>query len=212
MKLPLLGHTVATVAGALLFAATPSPGVAAPATSEELSSAADVGAGPKPAGRSIGPVVTQAPSTTVPQSKTVELLLQLQDQPNAYSGAISGAPDPGRRSAKVDRGTAPGANAQAAHDEHNPLLNLKASILGPAQQRHAEQQDHRQSPDLGSAARQEASQGADSDRGMRDQADSLFSNPVVRYLRQNRGWVVSASLAALAAVWLTANFSMRRSR
>lgn len=94
------------------------------------------------------------------------------------------------------------------------MLNLKASILGPAKPRQVDHPDTQTSIDAtaGPAARSSSFQGGGSERGAREPGESLLSNPVIRYIRENRGLIASASLAALVAVWLTASFSMRRSR
>lgn len=41
---------------------------------------------------------------------------------------------------------------------------------------------------------------------------SLLSNPVIQYIRENRALVLSVSFAVLAGIWLTASFSLRRGR
>lgn len=207
MTAPLFAKAATSLAATLLLAALTPSTTAAPATSDDLGSAGDGGT----RSAQVAPMPT---SNTVPQSKPVELLLQLQDRPNLYGADSTAAPDPSRRPPKAPPASTTGIQRQAPQEEQNPLLNLKASILGPAQPRQVEASDPSTSMDAtaGPGARSSRFPGGGSDLAAREPGQGLLSNPVVRYIRENRGLIVSASLAVLIAVWLTASFSMRRSR
>ena len=188
---------------------------AAPATSEELSSATAADPGSSTITRT--PAVTggtQVPLTApVPQSKTVELLLQMQDQPTLTGQEGKAASDNPRRATA----TAPGkpAAAIAADSEPNPLGSLKATLLGnQAQTGRSMNINDRENNDRDSL-RSTSSGGAGSVSPVvasGEPRESLLSNPVVRFIRENRSLVVGLSVAVLVGIWGTATFSMRRSR
>ena len=112
----------------------------APASSQELNGTADASAPADTAGARRATPGVPATITGVPQSRTVELLLQMQDKPDFAGGdaSRSSATDAGRRS--TASGTSnPGAksagNAAGTTDaEGNPLANLKATVLGSSAQ------------------------------------------------------------------------------
>jgi hypothetical protein len=100
-------------------------------------------------------------------------------------------------------------------EEANPLLALKETLLGSATPRDSSPDTRRAdtadaaSPYGTMAARSPSTATAGGDAEPRQ---SLLSNPVVRFLREHRGLILTASLGILAALWFTANFSMRRGR
>lgn len=191
---------------------------AAPATADEVSGTESptvhsYGAPGLPSAGVPLPAVSGAP-----QSRTVELLLQLQDRPQglADNERASGSATGQRVRALVP--AVPSSNgAPAAAADASPLAQLKTAILGGSSN----------APLTGGTGVREASESAmgrepgqslssmrtDSARsGYRDPGNNLLANPVVQFIREHRVLTVGASLAALAAVWLTANFSYRRRR
>lgn len=186
--------------------------LAAPANSEELSSNADgrgAAGGSAGAGAGALPVVP-----SVPQSKTVELLLQMQDQPQPLGGDERSAAGPARRSTAAASAATPSTAAKAAEvAEPTPLAALKNAILRDATPRPADTTSTQNPATPGSFERQATStQSSGAATSQRDPGQSLLSNPVIQYIRENRVMVVSLSLGVLAAIWLTASFSMRRGR
>ncbi len=178
--------------------------LAAPASSEELRAT-----NPEPSNAMVNPSLPLVTGESVSQSKTVELLLQLQDQAQEMKPSGSGS----KRLSEAPGRTSP-ANA-AVEAEPNPLLSLKESLLGPSAAQPAGS-DSRQAVSLERAAEAYPSPGGpNADTRSRrggEPRDSLLSHPVIRFIRENRALVVGGSLAVLAGLWLTANFSMRRSR
>lgn len=176
--------------------------VAAPATSEELNAAATA-----PSGGAAAPSTPLVVGSSVSQSKTVELLLQLQDQPPQDKPSA----DSPRRSVALPAKTA----AAPAVDDPNPLLALKETLLGSATPRDSSPDTRRAetadaaTPHGTMAARFPSTATAGGDAEPRQ---SLLSNPVVRFLREHRGLILTASLGVLAALWFTASFSIRRGR
>ena len=186
-----------------LFLATGTV-MAAPASSEELNAAATPPSG--------GPIVPATPLVVglgVSQSKTVELLLQLQDQPPESKSTADSPRRPAPAPTKATTGTT------AVVEEVNPLLALKTTLLGTATPRESNQDAQRA---------ESASQTSHDPMPMQrsgstastvpdgEPRQSLLSHPVVRFLREHRGLILTVSLGILAALWFTASFSMRRSR
>lgn len=200
----------------VLFAIA-APNWAAPATSEELRAdegLASVTAG-LPGSRSSAIVL---PATTgVPQSKTVELLLQLQDRPQTLEGSekTSGSAA-ARRTVTAGPATSPGGTASTRHEEPNPLAQLKSAILagpsmsqpGAANVRAPAEPGVDRASSLAGAPMRMGNLAA----GYREPGDSLLAHPVVRFIRENRVLTVVGSLAVLAGIWLTANHSFHRRR
>jgi hypothetical protein len=195
----------------LALTLTLSTALAAPARSEELAGSNEPGgSGSRALQGSAEPNVPIVSS--VPQSKTVELLLQLQDQPQAMGGQGRPASDSLRRKLTSSAASAPGQSDST--DDATPLrAALQATVLRDAAPRNAEGDS-----EVGGAQRDERGQQSglsvpgSGTQTRRDPGESLLSNPVIRYIRENRELVVGVSLAVLAAIWLTANFSLRRSR
>jgi hypothetical protein len=183
---------------------------AAPATSEELNTANQEVSPALPVPSGVVPMPSLANDTGVRQSTTVELLLQLQDQPNALeAGPPKASPRPPSR---APAGT--GKSAEPPPAEPNPLLNLKTMLLGPGTQRDDSRaadrvepaSGHRSFEPAGPTSPQAPSQTSNEPR------ESLLSHPVVRFIRENRVLTISVSIGVLAGIWLTANFPMRRRR
>ena len=201
---------IATLKGCLALALWHSIALthAAPATSEELSAAPDNRAAGTPATSPVMPVVS-----AVPQSKSVELLLQLQDQPQP------GVAD-GRNAAALARKAAAPASATAgsniavgaADADSTPLAALKNSMLRDTVPRQADTGGAAQAPVQGMAGGSGAIGQPMGTLPRRESGESPMSHPLIRYIRENRMTVVTICVAVLAAIWLTATFSMRRSR
>lgn len=181
---------------------------AAPATSEELSGANDSRAAGTSAPPSTLPVVS-----AVPQSKSVELLLQLQDQPQQAVAEGRGA------TALVRKATSPAsapvtsgaADNQAAADS-SPLSALKNSMLRGAVPRQSESSAQPSALPPGMTERSGLTGQPGVTLQRRESGESVLSHPLIRYIRENRMTVISICVAVLAGIWLTATFSMRRSR
>jgi hypothetical protein len=194
---------------------------AAPATSEELNgqtATTESSAG----GEWRNPTGASLPAGTgVPQSRTVELLLQLQDNPQALSAQTSTT---SQNSRTTGAGTRPGTPVAADGSASSPAMleeeanlreRLKAAMLESASPRPATSESREDgargtgSSTLSSSGNSSYSIGSSRSSEPRE---SLLSNPVIRFIRENRVLVVMTSLGILLAIWGTANFSMRRSR
>ena len=190
----------------------PSSALAAPASSEELSSSAETRG---TATGSAGGVNAVPVVPAVTQSKTVELLLQMQDQPQPVGGNDRTGSNQARRAAAPASaaGNLPSVKAADGEDA-TPLAALKNAILRDATPRTAENSSAATaSPTSDRFERQSPmAQGSGEGAARRDPGQGLLSNPVIQYIRENRVMVVSISLGVLAAIWLTASFSMRRGR
>ncbi|MFT3821776.1 MAG: hypothetical protein QM750_29845 [Rubrivivax sp.] len=154
------------------------------------------------------PAVAGASAATagIPQSKTVELLLQMQDQAatNKPNGDAATVP----RSLPL-RGAA-AADAAAQPDE-TPLSSLKSVILNSSL---AKPGDAQEAPVQAQRAglRMDAPAAGDSPKAG-ESSSSLLNQPVIRFIRENRGLTMVGCAVALAAVWAAATFSSsRRSR
>lgn len=195
------------IASALLPALLGLPmASAAPMTSVDgaetaPTKAADVVA---PAGGASGP----AGLVGIPQSRTVELLLQMQDQ---------AAQKPAGESTAVPR-TVPArgsvaADAAAGPDE-TPLNSLKSAILNSPVGRSGDAQEspvQAQRAGLRMDAPGIAPSGSPKAGG--ESSSSLLNQPVIRFIRENRGLTMLGCAVVLAVVWATATFSSsRRSR
>lgn len=177
---------------------------AAPATSEEINAAN--------ASRPGADVTTPSPSTAgttspahvpVTQSKTVELLLQLQDQPETLrEGAARGVKSP---AIKADAAMAEPAT---------PLANLKAAVLNSSALKPPEGQEATapQRPVRESERLADAAAGRSLQSSAAEPRSGILNNPAIRFIRENRMLTAGLSALALAAVWATATFSLRRSR
>ena len=164
------------------------------------------------AGLSASP--TAAPAG-IPQDKTVELLLQLQDQRARTSESgrrepigtkatpampaadvTSGGPSPGVAGGPSLRDAllTEGARFAAENAQENPAKSPRSDAGNP--------------PGLPVMATPDASRPAVRDA----EPPSFLSNPVVRFVRENRALALGAAVAVLVALWLTANFSSRSRR
>lgn len=209
-KLPDARHLAVGLASTCLT----SLALAAPATSQELSGNTDStpSAGSADGRRAIAPVVTG-----VPQSRTVELLLQMQDQPDNTNGdAAKGAARSaiGRAASANSATTASGRTGSSAEPDANPVLNLKSSLMGAGSSNRQDGTDNRESSRPGTTDGTVApSTGMTESRGDDGQPrNNLLSNPVIRFIRENRALTIGVSLAVLLGLWGTATFSMRRGR
>jgi hypothetical protein len=193
----------------LALAVSASGSSAAPATSEELTAARETRAVGLPAQGGQLPTVT-----AVPQSKSVELLLQLHDQPQQAISDGRGSSTLARKGAHPASAAAPaGATAiQAAETDSSPLAALKQRLLKDAAPRQTDVNARApaQPSGLSEQTAQAGQAAAMASRG--EPGQSLGSHPLVRYIRENRIAVISICLAVLAGVWITASFSLRRGR
>ena len=182
---------------------------AAPATSEELEAASHEGLSVETVSPDLSPTPSPSAEAGVRQSTTVELLLQLQDRPNAPEVE----PRRSRTTTLPRANRARGSEQAEAPAQPNPLLNLKPVLLGPGSSGY-DRADARAEPGRGyrsldDAGLTEAASPRPTGAGPRD---SLLSHPVVRFIRENRVLTISASIAVLAGIWLTANYPSRRRR
>jgi hypothetical protein len=176
---------------------------AAPATSEEINASNPAKAGADAVGATT-PTSSALPPTNMPvtQSKTVELLLQLQDQPQALREGAAKAPLP------------PAIKAETAMSEPpNPLTNLKAAVLNSSALKPTEGQDSTPQRPMRESERLavERTGGSAASNGAEPRS-SLLNNAAIRFIRENRMLTAGISALVLIAVWGTATFSMRRSR
>lgn len=183
---------------------------AAPATSEKLNGTNEAVPAALPALSGLVPMPSPAYDIGVRQATTVELLLQLQNQPNALEAGPPkiNPPTPGR---------APGVAGKSAEPPTagpDPLLSLKEMLLGPGTSREDSRVNDRVEADSG--YRSSESAGLPLPQAQRasnqEPRESLLSHPVVRFIRENRVLTISVSIAVLAGIWLTANFPLRRRR
>lgn len=196
--------------------------MSAPASSQELNGTADSSAAADTTGTRRSAPGVPATVTGVPQSRTVELLLQMQDKPDFAGGdaSRSSATEAGRRattSGTSNPGAKSAGNATGATDaEGNPLANLKATVLGSsAQNAGGDNTSNREPARPADMAGNPAAGPAGGGLAARDDGQpraSLLSNPVIRFIRENRALTIGVSLAVLIGLWTTATLSMRRSR
>lgn len=198
-------------ASLLLLSAVASSSWAAPTSTEELAGSGAPATGKAPAsvtGATAPDAAGQLPASgNRDQTRTMELLLQLQDKPSTFAkDQATAASGPSLR-----RALAATAASDAAADSSTDVLgSMKKSMLGDGSGQGEMRADAAPPTTPGTpagalAAPRAAENGADSRK-------SLLSNPVVRYIRENRALVIGVSLGLLAAVWLAAGFSMRRRR
>lgn len=175
---------------------------AAPATSEELRDQ-HPSPGTEPPSRSAQttPSPTGAPGAT-PQSRTVELLLQMQDQglssnPQVLKGEATDRklPTAGRK---------PEGDGQT--DSANPFSNLSATmgeVKAPSREGGSETAGRSDAGGVGSGSgpRDSGSTGAGSSQAR----ESLLANPVVRFIRENRNWIIGVGVVLLIGVGLAAS-------
>lgn len=148
-------------------------------------------------------------------AQTMDLLLQLQDKPNA----LGSAPAP-RTEAAV--GTRSGA-APVVADNSDPLvsketlLELKTLVLPGGSAGDAERSERSGArQDLADDAHDEPVRSGSTARKSSDEPwavprSTLFDSAVVRFIRENRYAVLGASVALLAALWLTAHVRVKPS-
>lgn len=149
----------------------------------------------------------------IPQSKTVELLLQMQGQP---AEKLNGG-DPAGGTAAVPR-TVPSRGSTAvdaaAQPDEAPLNSLKSAILNSSLVKPGETQDSpMQAQRAGLRMDAQAMGATGSPKAGGESPSSLLNQPVIRFIRENRGLTILGCAAALAAVWAATAFSSsRRSR
>ncbi len=150
----------------------------------------------------------------VVQSKTVELLLQMQDQ---QAPQMNGRADSAGGTAALARplpSRATAASDAAAQPDEAPLNLLKSAIFNrplakPADARDSPVQAQRSGLPMDAAGMAPAG----SPKASSESPSSLLNQPVIRFIRENRALTILACAVALAAVWATATFSSsRRSR
>lgn len=203
-------HALATAALLIAGVCSGHPALAAPATSEELQGSAGAGAvqatTPSPATGHAMPA-----ADLPPQSRTVELLLQLQDQPGAARQADGRRPTADSLRPGVSL-PAPRSAAPAAPATPNPLLEMKTSLFGPGSE--AASKSEARLADEERFAERTAASGRTSAPGARsgDSGSSLLMHPAIRFIREHRALTISVSIGVLAAVWLTANYRSRSYR
>lgn len=206
LRQPLVAAAELVISGVLSVTAAQ----AAPTTSGEVNATNEAASTALPAPSGLVPMASPAHDIGVRKSTTVELLLQLQNQPNALETGPpkSSPPAPGRAPGVA------GKSVEPAPAEPNPLLSLKAMLLGPGTSREDRTAAHRVEADSG--YRSSESTGPSVPQAQRasnqEPRESLLSHPVVRFIRENRVLTISVSIAVLAGIWLTANFPLRRRR
>lgn len=183
---------------------------AAPATSEELNASNDEISTVQPLTQDLSTMPSPINGTGVRQSTTVELLLQLQDRTNVKEA------EPTKSSTTTSNRSSRDAGKQAAEpapEEALPLSNLKTMLLGREASR-ADDTDARVGPASGYRSTETAGPAAmpSSRYTGNESREGLLSHPVVRFIRENRVLTISASIAVLVGLWLTANYPTRRRR
>lgn len=140
-------------------------------------------------------------------SSTVELLLQMQNQP-----AAAVAPD--RRTA-TPRSSSPAGAQPAREVASSPLPELGPGLLearSPLGGGAGSSRDDGTDP----MPRAEGFSGYSGPRGgsaaARNDEGGLLANPVIRFIRDHRELAIGGSLGLLVAVWLTANYRGRSHR
>lgn len=203
-------HAMATAALLIAGIYAGDPALAAPATSDELR--------PGPGAAAVDATTPSlatghaTPGAIVPpQSRTVELLLQLQDQPGRAreTDGRRPAPDPLRTgvAAPAPRPAAPESPATV-----NPLLEMKTSLFGPGSE--GSSKSEARLADVERDVERMAAPGRTTAPGVRsgESGSSLLMHPVIRFIREHRTLTISVSIGVLAAVWLTANYRSRSYR
>jgi hypothetical protein len=205
MTLPATFAKRATLAVCVAVLAT-TPLRAAPIDSKDVSATL-------PAGTLQG----LDPATTLPMpasgsgspTGTVELLLQMQNQPVA-------TPPAERKPTTGKTATISSTAAQSeAEPSSNALLELKSSLLGagaPLGSEGASTREDRAGPGMSAPGVTGPSGPRGSSVGTRDSDSGLLANPVIRFIRSNRELAIGGSIALLVAVWLTANYRGRSHR
>jgi len=208
MNLP---STLAALATCVAVLAT-TPLLAAPIDSKDAAATTPGALGP-----GIDPATTlPVPGGgTGPASSTVELLLQMQNQP-AAAPAPEGRPAAGKAATHAATGAKPTQPTQSTQEPaSNALLELKSSLLGAGPALDGE--GHSPRADRGNPlARVEGVSSYSGPRSTRagagDSDGGLLANPVIRFIRNNRELAIGGSIALLVAVWLTANYRGRSHR
>lgn len=202
--------TTAALAFSLLGACAPL--WAAPATSAELEGSSANRSSPT---QLIPGGLTPPAGAGIEQSKTVELLLQLQDQPNTMRDTSGSATRP-ESNRRAPASTTTRADEVAAPAASNPLLELKASLLGTGSGMASDSTDRSGAGDRPQASGLPPSSTSAQRPGARSAGDeagsSLLAHPVIRFIRENRALAIGGSLGLLAAVWLAANYRGRAYR
>lgn len=206
--------TTRWIGATALFTATLATGAAAaPATSDEIESPPAVNPGSSRADPSAESSGLKVPPT-VPQSRTVELLLQLQDQPGAVAPTATVGRQESSRPAQPPLGARVPTGSDTQEAPVNPLGSLKALMSSDSRSSSSEESGRTaERPDRPTTSAEPQGRRHADERGAPSQPrESLLSNPLVRWVRENRTLTIAVSLIALAAVWLTANLSVRRGR
>ncbi|MFO1329347.1 MAG: hypothetical protein U1F56_18455 [Rubrivivax sp.] len=203
-SLPSMRPTRAHVLVALIGLSGVAPGWAGVAVTSESDSTAPIAA----PGAAPG-------ATGVAQDKTIELLLQLQDQqqrrPSADNARRDITPSPAKAAAALPAmGDDAAPTAPAAPSLREGLITEAARFAAESRQ---------DMQDAGARGEAPASQMGTPLQPLEPRAPSgvveppsILSNPVIRFVRENRGWALGAGVAVLVAVWLTANVSLRGRR
>ncbi|HNU11836.1 MAG TPA: hypothetical protein PKJ45_10825 [Rubrivivax sp.] len=235
MRKPMSRHRLAAASLLVSLAFTCALAKAAPIDPSEVPAAGSA-LGLPGGGESLG--TGPSGGSTGVTDDTVEMLLRLQKSPGADAGAQargSSRTSEGvaSRSAPAAR-EAPGTAAPSIGDRSDSSLlpagvvqelkDLKESVFGSGPEG-AGIDDERANLRRGSAGSDDRgaysvpATGGATGGGTRSAGDSprasgsgLLANPVVRFIRENRGLSIGASLGLLAAVWLTANYRSRRRR
>jgi hypothetical protein len=189
---------------------------AAPITSEELQEKDTGGSEQADSSSARSSRSAAAPATAgVQQSKVVELLLEMQDQPKALSDAHDSKDKSSSRARPSARTAAATGDAPADGPGGDPKVAGKLKdLFGSDTQSKSGDAQRRDPADMaadGTSRPSEASyrpqmQGSSESRG------SLLAHPAVRFIRENRVLTIMVSLAVLAGIWFTSAYSMRSSQ
>lgn len=175
-------------------------------------------------GEQLDPAPThQTPSLSgVPQDKTVELLLQLQDQQRSPADSPRRANSAPAQMPPVGLPPPRSADAEAAPNLREALIGEAARMLSEspsgAQSSSARGGSVNDRPSYHAATEAVAGFGAQatptlSRAAVADTAPpSILSNPVIRFVRDHRELSLGAAVGVLVAVWLATNFRSRNRR
>jgi hypothetical protein len=188
---------------------------AAPITSDELQdkdtgSAEQADVSSPRSSRSTGVPATAG----VQQSKVVELLLEMQDQPKPLSDAQASKDKPSSRARPGTRPAAAPGEAPADGSAADPTVASKLKdVFGADTQSKSGDAQRRDPANMAADGTSRSSEGTYRPhlQGSGESRGSLLANPVVRFIRENRVLTIMVSLAVLAGIWFTSAYSMRSS-
>lgn len=188
---------------------------AAPTSSEELKGQqvephAAANEGLRKAAQPADVAALRGATPSAHPSQTIEMLLQMQDQPGTGGTATArkaGVPGAGVGAEKA-AGARPAMATEADGELKAGLIGLKTTLMGPGDT--SERQENRVSYGGGdfpgsSGPRTESRRSPGSEY-------SLLNLPVIRFIRENRALTVGGAIGLLAAVWLTMNLPSRGRR